>query len=114
MQNKTIENVPLFNYPTHQLTDTEINDPYLVIEDFFSFAYLPDVRVMLCQSFKATITGNYPKELDRLERNDVVCLYEYMQKLVEASHLINEKRKLKMSNKPVTTKENQEQVFHGK
>src|SRR6266700_3795083 len=99
MQPAVKENLLVHHYPTHQLTDDEINDPYLVIEDFFSFAHLSDVLVMLWQSFKATVTGNFPKELDRMERNDVVCLYEYLQKLVEANHLINEDRKLNNRDK---------------
>jgi hypothetical protein len=85
--------VVLQNYPIHKLTDEEINDPYLVIDDLFQFGHLPDLREMLWNSFKSNITGTYHKELTRRERNDIVYLHEYMERLVEATHIINESRK---------------------
>jgi len=85
--------VVLQNYPTHKLTDEEKSNPYLVIDDIFQFGHLPDLREMLWNSFRSTITGTYHKELTRKERNEIVYLYEYMERLVEAAHIINESRK---------------------
>jgi hypothetical protein len=93
MCDKATNTVVLQNYLTHKLTDEEINDPYLVIEDVFQFGHLPDLREMLWNSFKSNITGTYHKELTRKERNEIVYLYEYMERLVEAAHIINESRK---------------------
>ncbi len=93
MCDKATTTVVLQHYPTHKLTGEEINDPYLVIEDIFQFGHLPDLREMLWNSFKSNITGSYHKELTRRERNDIVYLHEYMERLVEATHIINENRK---------------------
>ena len=102
------DNDSLPAYATCKLSEEEINDPYLVIKDFFQFGHLPEIREMLWDSFKATITGNYPKRLDRRERNDIVYLYEYIERLVEASHLINENQKLKnLSNEKLSSTSNE-------
>jgi len=93
MCDKATNTVVLQNYPTHKLTGEEINDPYLVIDDLFQFGHLPDLREMLWNSFKSNITGTYHKELTRKERNEIVYLHEYMERLVEATHIINESRK---------------------
>ena len=93
MCDKATNTVVLQNYPTHKLTGEEINDPYLVIDDLFQFGHLPDRREMLWNSFKSNITGTYHKELTRKERNEIVYLHEYMERLVEATHIINESRK---------------------
>jgi hypothetical protein len=81
------------NYPIHNLTEEEKDDPYLVVQDFFSHIHLPEVREMLWASLKSTVTGNYPECLTRQEREDIVLLFELIERLVEAAHLINEKRK---------------------
>ena len=81
------------SYQIHKLTEDEIANPYLVIEDLFSFGHLPDLREILWLSFKAIITGNFPEYLTNKERNDIVNLYEYLERLVEAVHLINEERR---------------------
>src|SRR5204862_5902843 len=48
---------------------------------------------MLWNSFKSNITGTYHKQLTRRERNDVVYIHEYMERLLDAVHIINESRK---------------------
>src|SRR6266700_4221658 len=72
-------------YAAHRLTKEETANPWLVIEDLFDFGKLPEIRELLWQSFKTTITGDYPKRLSHSQRADVVCLYEYMERLVEAA-----------------------------
>jgi len=93
MSSETESDLPILPYPTHKLTEEEIADPLLVLQDFFSFGHLPDVRQMLWDWLRATVTGTFPKELDRRERNEILYLYEYLERLIEAAHLINEQRK---------------------
>lgn len=83
----------LFPYPIHKLTTEEISNPHMVLQDLFSFSHLPELREMLWKSLKANITGNYPKHLTNWERNEVVHLFEQLERLLEAAHLINECRK---------------------
>lgn len=85
-----------------KLSDEEIKEPYLVIYKLFDFGHFPDIKQMLWDSFKATITGTYSKNLSREERYDIVILYEYLEKLIEASYIINERRKLSKASDEVT------------
>jgi hypothetical protein len=89
------------DFPICKLSPEEINNPYLVLNDFFSIGHLPEVREKLWEFFKVTITGSYPERLDTIEKIHLVCLYEYLEKLVEAVYLINECRQtMGMNNEP--------------
>lgn len=77
-----------------KLTKEEISDPYQVIYELFDFAHLPRVRELLWEFFKTAVTGNYSHELQRRERSLMVTIYERIEKLVEAAHIINESRKI--------------------
>jgi len=72
----------------------EINDAYKVIEDLFQIGDVFELQEMLWNSFKSNITGTYHKQLTRSERNDVVYIHEYMERLLDAVHIINERRKI--------------------
>jgi uncharacterized protein (UPF0216 family) len=71
-----------------KLTREEMEDPLLVIHDFFSNSHLPQAREQLWELLKVAVTGNYGKSLTRIERSDLVFFYEQLEKLVEASHVI--------------------------
>ena len=75
------------------LTEEEIENPWLVIENLFDYSRLPQIREILWSSFKTTVTGDYTKSLNRRERQDVVWLYEYMEKLLEAVHIMHCEKK---------------------
>lgn len=85
--------LPNCSQPLHKLTVSEISNPYLVIEDLFDCCHLPEWRQLLWSSFKSNITGTYHKELNRRERNEVVYLYEYLERLVEAAWVLHEKQR---------------------
>jgi HEPN domain-containing protein len=82
-----------------KLTTEEIANPYQVIYDLFDFAHLPRIRELLWEFFKTTVIGNYTYDLHRRERELLVTMYEKVEKLVEAAHIINEKQT--ESKKPV-------------
>jgi len=73
------------------LTEEEIQDPYLVIHDLFDFDHLPGIRELLWDSFKIMITGDYTHTSDK-QKKVLVTVYEKMEKLVEAAHIIHESR----------------------
>jgi hypothetical protein len=83
------------SYPVIRLSDEEVENPMLVIEDFFSFGHLPEIRHMLWQWYKCTVTGTFPRDLQRSERKEITHLFEHLEKLVEAAHLLNHRRLLK-------------------
>ena len=79
----------------HLLNSQEKADPYLVIEELFDFAHLPDIREILWAWLKATVTGSYPKKLTHSERAEILELYEKLEKLIEAVHLMHRNKKMK-------------------
>jgi len=85
------------------LTKEEIANPNLVIDELFDFAHLPDVRELLWEWLKTTVTGSYTKTLTAREREAIIILYEKMEKLVEAAHVLHEfnqpKTKKRMAHK---------------
>jgi hypothetical protein len=86
-------------FPPQKLTPSEIANPHQVIYELFDFAHLPRIRELLWEFFKTTVIGNYTHELHRRERELLVMVYEKIEKLIEAAHIINEKQK--ESKKPV-------------
>lgn len=74
-----------------KLSSEEIANPQLVFEELFDFAHLPEARSMLWDWLKATVTGTYPEDLSKEERNNILFLYEKMEKLIEAAYLLKEK-----------------------
>lgn len=77
------------------LTREEINNPQLVLAELFDFAHLPELKIMLWNWLKTTVTGSYNKTLTNRERAAILLLYEYMEKLLEANHLLHtEQQKL--------------------
>jgi hypothetical protein len=77
------------------LTREEINNPQLVLAELFDFAHLPELKKMLWNWLKTTVTGSYNKTLTNRERAAILLLYEYMEKLLEANHLLHtEQQKL--------------------
>ncbi len=77
-----------------KLSEEEINNPSVVIHDLFDWAHFWQIRPILWDLFKATITGSYSKRYTKKERFDIVTLYEHIEKLIEAAHVINEQNKL--------------------
>ncbi|MDB5232583.1 MAG: hypothetical protein JWN76_3388 [Chitinophagaceae bacterium] len=72
-----------------KLTDKEAANPHQVIADFFDFAHLPEVREILWDWLKITVTGGFGKDMRIGERRDLLYFYELLQKLVEAAHVIH-------------------------
>lgn len=76
-------------YAPSPLSQTEIADPQLVIDDLFDFAHLPDIRELMWEWLKVTVAGTYQKELSSSERSAILSLYEHLTRLVEAAHVIH-------------------------
>jgi len=84
-------------YPTYELQPRHLSaeetaNPYLVIQNLFSYGHLPQLREMMVHWFKTTVTGSYNKKLNNEERGDIFGIYEWMEKLLEAVHVIHMNR----------------------
>src|SRR5689334_5609009 len=99
MYNEASPTLPQNIILPQKLTPVEIADPYQVIYDLFDFAHLPRIRELLWEFFKTTVIGNYSHDLHRRDRELLVTIYEKIEKLVEAAHIINENQK--HSKRPV-------------
>lgn len=86
--------------PLYKLSEAEMADPVLVIDELFDFADLQDTRELLWSWLKTTVTGTFHKDLSASERSAIITLYEKMEKLVEAAHVIRSNPK-KISRKGV-------------
>jgi hypothetical protein len=82
------------NHPTQHLTEEEKENPWLVFATLYDITSVTNFRGLVWKSFSTLLTGSY-NELTSQERDDVVFVYDYLLKLAEASHLINEHEKLK-------------------
>lgn len=86
--------MPLQDYPSwelqpRKLTSYEREDPISVIHDFFAYAHLPEARELLWELLKTTVTGSYCKQLSQRERANMLYFYEWLEKLLEAVHVIH-------------------------
>ena len=77
-----------------KLTIEETENPYKVIDEFFQYATLPDVRWFLWEGTKTLVTGTF-HQLRSRERCNLIYFYEQIEKLVEINHIIYEKQKNK-------------------
>ncbi len=79
----------------YRLSEDEIANPQIVIDELFDFAHLPELRSMLWDWLKSTVSGNYPEDLSKEERVAILLLYEKIEKLVEAAYLLQEGKTVK-------------------
>lgn len=86
--------MPLTQYPewesySRKLSKEEAENPQMVIDELFDYAHLPDVRDLLWLWLKTTVNGDFTKGLDHRERSSILFLYEKIEKLVEATHILH-------------------------
>lgn len=87
----SLTDYPAWELRPRKLSAEEIEDPFMVIHNFFSTGHLPQIREMLWELMKATVTGSFCSALTRRERADMVYFYEQLEKIVEAIHLLHQK-----------------------
>lgn len=85
--------MPLKSYPDHEflpreLTPEEINDPTLVINDFFDYMHLPQHRKVNRQLVEVLVTGSF-NLLSQQEKIDLLHQFQWLEKSVEAIHIIH-------------------------
>lgn len=95
------EKLPGWINQPYKLSMTEVENPFTVLEDFFDHDYLYGHRDSLGEMMKSNVTGNYAKRLSMKEKENMVTLYEMLERLIESCYLINE---LHLSGKVVFNK----------
>jgi hypothetical protein len=79
-----------------KLSKEEIENPYEVIDNFFDYAHLPQVRDELWEFLKLTVSSNYHIQ-PRRDRANLLHFYEKLEQLVEAVHIIHQRTKRRPS-----------------
>lgn len=82
-----LDNQPL------RLTEEEKQDPYIVLEDFFSNFHLQDMREMLWDWLVAAISAESGAYNTGYARSNLVFVYEKLELFIEAVQVINKRRK---------------------
>lgn len=75
-----------------KLTVEEIENPETVIEDFFQYAQMPQVRWIMWESVKTLVTGNFA-HLKSRERSSLIYFYEQVEKLIEVVNVMYSKKR---------------------
>lgn len=79
---------PEWEMRSRSLTNEETEDPILVLDELFDFAHLPELRELLWEWLKITVSDSYSAHTEPNQKISVLFLYEKLQKLIEAAHLI--------------------------
>jgi hypothetical protein len=73
-----------------KLSTEEIEFPEKVVDEFFQFAHLPQVRWYLWEIMKTMVTDGY-SHLKSKERSNLIYFYEQVEKLIEVVHVMHER-----------------------
>lgn len=71
-------------HPSHP----DFKKPHRVIQSFFSYANIEEVRQLLWRWLQATITGSFNKTLKYSEREGIVYFYCQVKELIEAVYVL--------------------------
>ena len=88
-----INEFPPSEFESRDLTQEEINNPFLLIEELFSYGHLPEIREQLRTVLSTCVTGDYCHTLTKRERSNLVFFLFLTGRLFEALHLIYKQRK---------------------
>ena len=72
-----------------KLTPEEIEHPEKVLEDFFQFVHLPEVRRYMWEGMKTLVTETY-SHLKCREKSNLIYFYEQLEKVIEVVHVMYE------------------------
>lgn len=70
-----------------RLNGQETADPKEVIDAFFDYANLPQVKDQLWRWLEVTVTGSFNQDLFQDQRKDLLHFYQQLEKLLEATYL---------------------------
>jgi hypothetical protein len=87
-----INDFPPTEFTPRRLTKEEIDNPYMVIDNLFDYAHLPQIRELLWDFLKIGVSGTWTS-LSSSDRSDVLDFFEKLGKVIEAIHLIYKQQK---------------------
>lgn len=93
----SINGYPKSEFEPRKLSKEEIENPYQIIDNFFDFAHLPQIREELWEMLKLTVSSSYHIQ-PRRDRANLLYFYEKLEQLVEAVHIIHQREKKRPSD----------------
>lgn len=88
---------PDFELKPRHLDAQEREHPCLVFYRMFSYSHLPNIREDLWNWLVLTVTGGFNSDQYENDlRQNVMLLYEHLQKLIEAAHILHLRQKDEM------------------
>jgi hypothetical protein len=86
------------NWPT-SLSDEQKQDPYGVLDDFFSCFHVQDVRELLWDWLVAALSAESGAYGSGYERSNLIFVYERIEYLIEAAYGLHRRRKKSIKRK---------------
>ena len=80
---------------SNKLRNKQTIDPMLVIYELFDFAKPEQVKEILWNWLKSTVTSNFSEELSTEEKTAILLLYEKFVKLIESAAILNQSKNQK-------------------
>lgn len=88
-----------------KLSEEEISDPWLVIHGFFDYSGIDSVKENMWEWLKITVSGTFSSDmLSKGRRYDMIYLYEHVEKLIEAVHILYKQNRESKKNKATKEK----------
>lgn len=88
---RSLNNHPEWHNQPLRLSEDELNNPKLTIENFFECYRLQEVRQILWTWMVEVVSSSRSISQDGQQRNDHIYFYEKMELLIEAAFLINQR-----------------------
>jgi hypothetical protein len=76
-----------------RLNEEEKQNPYLVLDDFYSFFHLQDIREILWEWLVAAMSTDCGKYSTGYDRSNLIFVYEKLELLLEATSSIHKRRR---------------------
>ncbi|MBN8720487.1 MAG: hypothetical protein J0H85_13630 [Sediminibacterium magnilacihabitans] len=78
----------------YKLSEEEIQNPYIVLSDFFCSYPHSKIKELLWVWIKSTFCKNFSTSLEMEEKAMITDLYERMEKLIDAAYIIRNSGKV--------------------
>ena len=104
LRQRLLSHYPAWHDKPMRLTLSEMENPELVLDEFFEMYHLSSIRMELKQWLDDALSASdiYPM--------DCVTLHDYVEKLVEAAFVLYEKSKIQQENEDTLEDNNEEPV----
>lgn len=95
----TMNRHPQWEKQPQRLSEEERQNPYLLLEDFYSCFHVVDIREIMWDWLVAALSSESGAYTTGRARSNLIFVYEKLESLIEATNEINKRRKRKLKQK---------------